>query len=201
MVNSDTVHPDQASPLKLLGESGRKPLQRSPSVGLRAELGLTNGIGMIVGCIIGAGIFISPTGVIRYAGSTGMALVVWVACGVLSMMGAMCYAELGTMIPKSGGDYAYLSAVYGPLPAFIFLWMCLLVIVPTHNAIQSLTFANYLLEPFFPDSSPPENALRLIAAAVLCKCNTGHFVSMTIIWSRTCREPNMGNTHVHAMMD
>lgn len=124
---------------------------------------------MIVGVVIGAGIFVSPTGVIRYAGSTGMALVVWAACGVLSMIGAMCYAELGTMIPKSGGDYAYICAIFGPLPAFVYLWMSLLVIMPTHNAIQGLTFANYLLEPFFPDCGPPENALRLVAAAVLCK--------------------------------
>lgn len=127
-----------------------------------------NGVGMIVGVIIGAGIFVSPTGVLRYAGSTGMALVVWAACGLISMVGAMCYAELGTMIPKSGGDYAYIFAAFGPLPAFLFLWVALLIIQPTSNAIAGITFANYILEPIYAGCSPPDNAVRLVAAVVIC---------------------------------
>lgn len=127
-----------------------------------------NGVGMIVGVIIGAGIFVSPTGVLRYAGSTGMALVVWAACGLISMVGAMCYAELGTMIPKSGGDYAYIFAAFGPLPAFLFLWVALLIIQPTSNAIAGITFANYILEPIYAGCAPPDNAVRLVAAVVIC---------------------------------
>lgn len=123
---------------------------------------------MIVGVIIGAGIFVSPTGVLRFAGSTGMALVVWAACGLISMVGAMCYAELGTMIPKSGGDYAYIFSAFGPLPAFLFLWVALLIIQPTSNAIAGITFANYILEPIYAGCSPPDNAVRLVAAVVIC---------------------------------
>lgn len=128
-----------------------------------------NGVGMIVGVIIGAGIFVSPTGVLRFAGSTGMALVVWAACGLISMVGAMCYAELGTMIPKSGGDYAYIFSAFGPLPAFLFLWVALLIIQPTSNAIAGITFANYILEPIYAGCSPPDNAVRLVAAVVICE--------------------------------
>lgn len=127
-----------------------------------------NGVGMIVGVIIGAGIFVSPTGVLRFAGSTGMALVVWAACGLISMIGAICYAELGTMIPKSGGDYAYIFTAFGPLPAFLFLWVALLIIQPTSNAIAGITFANYILEPIYAGCSPPDNAVRLVAAVVIC---------------------------------
>lgn len=123
---------------------------------------------MIVGVIIGAGIFVSPTGVLRFAGSTGMALVVWAACGIISMIGAICYAELGTMIPKSGGDYAYIFTAFGPLPAFLFLWVALLIIQPTSNAIAGITFANYILEPMYAGCSPPDNAVRLVAAVVIC---------------------------------
>lgn len=123
---------------------------------------------MIVGVIIGAGIFVSPTGVLRFAGSPGMALVVWAACGLISMVGAMCYAELGTMIPKSGGDYAYIFSAFGPLPAFLFLWVALLIIQPTSNAIAGITFANYILEPIYAGCPPPDNAVRLVAAVVIC---------------------------------
>lgn len=137
-------------------------------VQLKKELGLMNGVGMIVGVIIGAGIFVSPTGVLRYAGSSGMALVVWASCGIISMVGAVCYAELGTMIPKSGGDYAYIFAAFGPLPAFLFLWVALLIIQPTSNAIAGITFAKYILEPIYLGCAPPDNAVRLVAAVVIC---------------------------------
>ena len=73
------------------------------------------------------------------------------------------------MIPKSGGDYAYIKYAYGPLLSFLYLWSALLVIMPAGNAIIALTFANYILEPFYPECEPPLNAVRLIAAMLICK--------------------------------
>ncbi|XP_013786359.1 putative L-type amino acid transporter 1-like protein MLAS [Limulus polyphemus] len=139
------------------------------SVRLKKRIGLLNGVGIIVGVIVGSGIFVSPRGVLQEVNSVGMSLVVWTACGLLSMVGALCYAELGTTLPRSGGDYAYIYEAFGPLPAFLFLWAALLIVMPTGNAIAALTFANYILEPFFPHCPPPANGVRFIAASVICE--------------------------------
>ncbi|KAJ8665261.1 hypothetical protein QAD02_006923 [Eretmocerus hayati] len=137
-------------------------------VQMKKQLGLLEGVAIILGIIFGSGIFVSPKGVIAEVGSVGLSLIIWVLCGLLSMIGALCYAELGTCIPRSGGDYAYIHEAFGEFAAFLYLWAANLIFVPTTNAIMGLTFAQYVLQPFFPDCPIPVNAARLLAAATIC---------------------------------
>ncbi|GAB0087400.1 Y+L amino acid transporter 2 [Sergentomyia squamirostris] len=136
-------------------------------VGLKAKMSLLNGITVIVGSIIGSGIFVSPTGVLKYTGSVNMALVVWTVSGVFSMVGAYCYAELGTMITKSGADYAYIMETFGPFMAFIRLWIECMIVRPCSQAIVALTFSVYVMKPFFPDCQPPEESARMLAVCCI----------------------------------
>ena len=88
--------------------------------------------------------------------------------GIILIITTVGYFK-GTMIPKSGGDYAYITYAFGELPGFLYLWSALIMIMPAGNAIISLTFASNVLQPFFPDCVPPINAVRLLAALIICK--------------------------------
>ncbi|XP_074787271.1 large neutral amino acids transporter small subunit 2 [Athene noctua] len=136
-------------------------------VALKKEIGLLSACGIIVGNIIGSGIFVSPRGVLGEAGAVGPALLVWGAAGAMTAVGALCYAELGVTIPRSGGDYAYVKEIFGGLVGFLRLWITVLVIYPTNQAVIALTFGAYALYPLFPTCPPPQSALRLLAAACL----------------------------------
>lgn len=151
----------------------------------KVELGrkvtLLRGISIIVGTIIGAGIFISPKGILKHSGSVGMSLVVWIACGVLSLFGALCYAELGTCIKKSGGHYTYIMEAFGPQVAFVRLWVDLIAIRPAAMAVISLAFGQYILEPLFMPCSIPPMAVKLATAIGIT--SVIYLNSMSVTWT------------------
>ncbi|XP_028596181.2 b(0,+)-type amino acid transporter 1-like isoform X1 [Podarcis muralis] len=150
-------------------EPDETPITKSKSMKLQKEVGLLSGIGLIVGTVIGSGIFVSPKAVLANVGAVGPCLVIWAACGVLATLGAFCFAELGTMITKSGGDYSYLMEAFGPIPAYLFSWASLMVTMPSSFAIICLSFAEYTAAPFYPGCDPPTIVIKCLAAAVLCE--------------------------------
>lgn len=107
------------------------------------RLGLFSGTMSVIGGIIGAGIFLNPAIVAQRVGTPAATLGVWVAGGVVALIGAFIYGELGQRRPKVGGGYAYLREAFGPFPAFLYAWALLLIIAPGAIAAVAVTFGNY----------------------------------------------------------
>ncbi|XP_020711674.1 b(0,+)-type amino acid transporter 1 isoform X3 [Athalia rosae] len=133
------------------------------AIHLKRRVGLVSGVALIVGTMIGSGIFVSPSGLLVRTGSIGVSFLVWTACGILSLCGALAYAELGTMNTSSGAEYAYFMDAFGAPPAFLFSWVSTLVLKPSQMAIICLSFAQYAVEAFVAECNPPEEVVKLVA--------------------------------------
>ena len=135
---------------------------------LRRSLGFTDLLLITIGTVIGSGIYLVPSLVMRQTGGhTGLAFTVWAVAGFLSLLGALTYAELGAMKPEAGGLYAYLRDAFGPLPAFLYGWASFLVIASGSIAALAVAFANYL-SPLLPFHVPgPVISLAVILVVAL----------------------------------
>jgi APA family basic amino acid/polyamine antiporter len=136
---------------------------------LRRTLSLRDLVFIVVGTVIGSGIFLTPGAVVREAGSGGMALTVWVVGGVLSLLGALTFAELGAANPDSGGLYAYLRDAFGPLPAFLYGWTMFLVIGSGSLATLAAAFPRYVsvFVPLGPAASAAISVIMITAVTVI----------------------------------
>ena len=131
---------------------------------LRRSLGFVDLVLIGIGTVIGSGIYLVPGIVLRQTGvQTGPAMVVWVVAGVLSLLGALTYAELGAMKPEAGGLYTFIRDAFGKLPAFLYGWTSFFVIASGSVATLAVAFSNYFSQivPVGPTAS------RLIAVAVI----------------------------------
>ncbi|KAI7697770.1 amino acid transporter -like protein, partial [Sarcoptes scabiei] len=131
-------------------------------VGLKRRVGFISGTALIVGTMIGSGIFVSPKGVLERSGSIGLSLIIWIGSGLISLLGALCYAELGTLITKSGAEYSYILESFGGLLAFLFSWISVFVLKPAMLSIICLTLSDYVVQPFFSECQPNDAIIKLI---------------------------------------
>jgi APA family basic amino acid/polyamine antiporter len=113
---------------------------------LARQIGLFDATMIVMGGIVGSGIFINPYVVAQRVHSPGLILMVWIAGGIVAILGAFVYAELGDRMPEVGGQYAYLREAYHPAVGFLYGWVLLLVIQTGGMAAVTVTFASYFLE-------------------------------------------------------
>ncbi|MGQ9574813.1 MAG: APC family permease [Thermoguttaceae bacterium] len=133
----------------------------------KRELSLFDSTCLIMGIIIGTGIFVFPPMVAARAGSWQWFLAIWIVGGVLSLFGALGYAELASAYPREGGDYVYLSRAYGPWAGFLFGWIQLVVVRPADIGVMAFGFATYARRLYDPFSSlgPDQASPALVAYA------------------------------------
>lgn len=149
-------------------EAQPKP-SKAEATSLKREVGLWSAVALVIGSVIGSGIFVTPSSVFRNSGSIGVDLAVWLVCGVLTVIGGLCYAELATLLPTSGGDYAYLTAAskcmgrFGDALPFLQMWCHSLVLDPMSGALQGLTFASYALSVVYTTCPPPYEVTVIVA--------------------------------------
>ena len=110
---------------------------------LKRQLGTSAATALIIGEVIGLGIFLYPAGMAKSLGSPFWLLVVWLVMGVMALAGALCYGELATRFPETGGGYVYLREAYGERPAFLYGWMLFLVLDPGLTATFAVGLASY----------------------------------------------------------
>ena len=119
---------------------------RGGAHGLARRLGLFDATMLVMGGIVGAGIFINPAEVARIVATPWLIVGAWLVGGAVALAGALVYAELAARRPEVGGQYAYLRDAWGPVPAFLYGWSLLLVIQSGGMAAVAITFARYFAE-------------------------------------------------------
>jgi basic amino acid/polyamine antiporter, APA family len=138
--------------------------------GLARRLGLFDVTMLVMGGIIGAGIFVNPAEVARYVGTPVLIVGVWVLGGLVALAASFVYAELAARRPEVGGQYAYLRDAYGPMPAFLYGWALLLVIQSGGMAAVAITFARYFVELTHLGLSESLIGVLVLALLTLINC-------------------------------
>jgi APA family basic amino acid/polyamine antiporter len=141
-----------------------------PVYDLPRRLGVVDATAIVVGIVIGSGIFVLPNVIARSVPSYAGIVAAWLIGGVLSFFGALAYAELGAMLPATGGQYVYLREAYGPMCAFVCGWTFMLAVLAGGSAWMAVTFSIYL-GYFVPLPPVAAKAIAVTLIAVLSAVN------------------------------
>ncbi len=137
--------------------------------GPKQAISVTDAIALIIGVVIGIGIFKTPSIIAANTGREDLFLLAWLAGGIISVIGALCYAELATAYPHTGGDYHYLTRAFGRKTGFLFVWSRMTVIQPGSIAMLAFVFGDYLdtILPLGPSGQSLYAALSVVTLTIL----------------------------------
>jgi len=133
----------------------------------KKEMTLFDSTCLIVGIIIGAGVYKMAPDIAKGVGCWWGVFAIWIVGGLLSLFGALGYAELATAYPEEGGDYVYLTRAYGRWAGFLFGWVQFVVVRPGDIAVMAFAFATYFRAASFPNADPEEEWMLAAAAVVV----------------------------------
>src|ERR1700745_34366 len=153
------------------------------AAGLQRVLGLWSAVAIVIGTVIGSGVFLVPSTMIRYVGSVEKLFVIWIVSGLLSLFGALTYAELAAAMPEAGGEYVYLSAAYGPFWGYLYGWTQFWVGKSGSIATLAAGFYTYLTA-FYPllGSSFVTVPLHIGPGGSLLEIHYGQLVAIAVIF-------------------
>jgi basic amino acid/polyamine antiporter, APA family len=152
----------------------------SPDGELVRAIGLGSAILFVVGSVIGSGIFLTTGVMAQTIPSASLILLAWALGGVLAIAGGLTYAEMGAMFPRSGGVYVFLKEAYGALPAFLYGWAALLVVISGGIAAVAVGFAEYV-SYFFPALSHSRVVLSVDTGLTDLTISAGQLVAAGVI--------------------
>jgi basic amino acid/polyamine antiporter, APA family len=154
---------------------------------LKRQFGIWTAVALIVGQVIGIGIFLTPAGMAKSVGSPFWLFLIWIVLGAMTLSGALCFGELAARFPEAGGSYVYLREAYGKLAAFLYGWMVLLVLDPGLTALFGVGLASYA--GYLVELSPVSKQILAISTVVVvglinilgAKIGAGFLKALTIL--------------------
>ena len=154
---------------------------------LARSLGLVAATSLVVGQIVGIGIFLTPAEMARDLGASGLVYAMWLLAGFMALAGALCYGELASRFPEAGGAYIYLRRAWGEPVAFLYGWKCLLVMDPGISAALAAGLADYVayLTPLSPGARKGVAVATILILAAITALGTrlaaGALVAITVL--------------------
>ena len=159
---------------------------------LRRSITLVGAVAILIANIGGIGIFITPTMILRFSGSPGLSILIWLLGGIVQAAYAFCTVEIALMFNKAGGPYFYIYSSFGDMAGFVYMWGFVIFIVGPSWALGSYTASLYTLSVIFTDCQPSDFLVKLVALWLMgklsfcAKIRNSHFLEVNELRKDNC---------------